>query len=258
MSDIHYPPDFVTGLQMQWGTGFLSPGGAAEVKDILKRVDVAGKPVLDIGCGVGGPAMVIASELGAAEVVGIDIEEYLIETAQINVTAARLDDRVSMKLVEEGPLPFPDERFDIVFSKDSLIHVPDKSALYEEVIRVLRPGGVFAASDWLRGDDAENLEGYKEWRSLAVLDFRMQTAAETEAEMQNAGLTDIRTKNRSDWYAGIVAQEVEMMRGDEWRESFVNRFGEEAYEKKLAVRIANGRAAACGGLQPTHLFGRKL
>lgn len=257
MADIHYPPDFVTGLQMQWGTGFLSPGGPAEVAEILDTVDVAGKSVLDIGCGVGGPAMVIAKDLGAADVVGIDIEKYLIETAQDNVSAAGLDDRVSMKLVEEGPLPFPDERFDIVFSKDSLIHVPDKSALYKEVLRVLRPGGEFAASDWLRGDDAEDLDGYKEWRSLAVLDFRMQTPAETETEMRNAGLAGIRTNNRSDWYAGIVAQEVAMMRGDEWRESFVNAFGEEAYEKKLAVRIANGRAAACGGLQPTHLIGRK-
>ncbi len=257
MADIHYPPDFVTGLQMQWGTGFLSSGGPAEVAEILDTVDVSGKSVLDIGCGVGGPAMVIAKDLGAADVVGIDIEKYLIETAQNNVSAAGLDDRVSMKLVEEGPLPFPDERFDIVFSKDSLIHVPDKSALYKEVLRVLRPGGEFAASDWLRGDDAEDLDGYKEWRSLAVLDFRMQTPAETETEMRNAGLTGIRTNNRSDWYAGIVAQEVAMMRGDEWRESFVNAFGEEAYEKKLAVRIANGRAAACGGLQPTHLIGRK-
>ena len=86
----------------------------------------------------------------------------------------------------------------------------------------------------------------------------MQTPTETAVEMQNSGLTDIRIKNRSDWYAGIVAQEVEMMRGDEWREGFVKRFGEEAYVKKVAVRIANGRAAACGGLQPTHLFGRKI
>jgi len=242
---------------MQWGTGFLSPGGPAEVAEILDTVDVAGKSVLDIGCGVGGPAMVIAKDLGASDVVGIDIEEYLIETAQNNVSAAGLVDRVWMKLVEEGPLPFPDECFDIVFSKDSLIHVPDKSTLYKDVLRVLRPGGVFAASDWLRGDDAEDLDGYKEWRSLAVLDFRMQTPAETETEMRNAGLTDIRTNNRSNWYAGIVAQEVAMMRGDEWRENFVNAFGEEAYEKKLAVRIANGRAAACGGLQPTHLIGRK-
>ncbi len=126
---------------MQWGIGFLSPGGPEKVAEILKTVDVAGKSVLDIGCGVGGPAMVIAEELGATDVVGIDIEEYLIETAQENVLAAGLGDRVSMELVEEDPLPFADGRFDIVFSKDSLIHVPDKSALYTKSFAYLRPVG---------------------------------------------------------------------------------------------------------------------
>ena len=116
MTDTHYPPDFVTGLQMQWGTGFLSPGGPEEVVEILKGVDVTGKSVLDIGCGVAGPAMVIAKNLDASEVLGVDIEPYLIETGQQNVAAAGLGDRVSLKLVDVGPLPFPDERFDIVFS----------------------------------------------------------------------------------------------------------------------------------------------
>lgn len=150
-----------------------------------------------------------------------------------------------------GPLPFPDERFDIVFSKDSLIHVPDKSALYREVLRVLKPNGVFAASDWLRGDDAEDLDGYKEWRSLAVLDFRMQSPAETETEMRNAGLTDIRTNNRSDWYADIVAEEVALMHEDGWRESFIKAFGEEAYEKNLQFAppmAALLHAGVCGPL----------
>ena len=258
MTDTHYPPDFVTGLQMQWGTGFLSPGGAEEVAEILKDVEVVGKTVLDIGCGVAGPAMVIARDLGASEVVGIDIEPYLIETGRDNVLAAGLEDRVFLKLVDVGPLPFPDERFDIVFSKDSLIHVEDKSALYRDILRILKPGGIFAASDWLRGENADELDGYKDWRSLAVLDFAMQTVDETWSEMQNAGLTNIRTSNRCDWYAKTVAQEVAMMRESKWRDRFVKAFGEEAYARKLAVRDANGRAAACGGLQQTHLFGQKM
>ena len=85
----------------------------------------------------------------------------------------------------------------------------------------------------------------------------MQTVAQTRSEMENAGLTRIRTTNRCDWYAVTVAKEVAMMRESQWRDRFVNAFGEEAYTRKLAVRDANGRAAACGGLQPTHLFGQK-
>jgi phosphoethanolamine N-methyltransferase len=258
MTDAHYPPEFVTGLEMQWGAGFLSPGGPEEVATILKDVDVSGKTVLDIGCGIAGPAMVIARELSAAKVVGIDIETYLIEKGRENVEAAGLEDRISLELVEVGPLPFPEESFDIVFSKDSLIHVQDKSALYKDILRVLKPGGVFAASDWLRGENADELAGYNEWRSLATLDFTMQTVDETRAEMEAAGLKNTSTNNRGDWYAEQVALEVAMMNGAEWKDRFVNAFGKSAYEMKVAVRAANGRAAACGGLQPTHLFGEKI
>ena len=48
-----------------------------------------------------------------------------------------------------------------------------------------------------------------------------------------------------------------MMESDEWRSQFVATLGEDNYTKKLAVRIANARAAECGGLMPTHLFGRR-
>jgi len=257
MADAHYPPEFVAGLEMQWGAGYLSPGGPEEVTEILRNVDVADKTVLDIGCGIAGPAITIASELAPSKVIGIDIESFLIEKGTENVAAAKLSDLINLQLVSVGPLPFADESFDIVFSKDSLIHVEDKSELYKEVLRVLKPGGVFAASDWLRGENADELDGYNEWRSLAVLDYTMETDRETRAEMTRAGFKDVDTRERQAWYVESVSQEVAMMRNPDWRSLFVEAFGEDGYQRKLAVRSANGRAAECGGLIPTHLFGTK-
>ena len=54
---------------------------------------------------------------------------------------------------------FRPPRFDIVFSKDSIVHIPDKHALMAEVFRVLKPGGRFVASDWLIGHDGRALRG---------------------------------------------------------------------------------------------------
>lgn len=87
--------------------------------------------------------------------------------------------------------------------------------------------------------------------------FSMQTVDETKAEMRAAGLENVTSRDRADWYAKTAANEVAMMESDDWRRQFVDAFGAEGYTKKLALRIANARAAECGGLRPTHLFGTR-
>jgi phosphoethanolamine N-methyltransferase len=257
MSEPHYPPEFVTELELQWGIGFLSPGGPEEVKEILRDITVRDAVLLDIGCGIGGPDIVIARDLSPKRIIGIDIESFLIEKCHENIARAGMGEVVDIRLVEVGPLPFDDQSFDIVFSKDSLIHVEDKAALYREVLRVLKPDGQFAASDWLRSANADKLAGYKEWRSLTSLSFSMQTAEETQAEMIDAGFVDVTSRDRNKWYIEAAQQEIDMMKSDEWQNQYIAEFGEDNYTEGLVLRIANARAAECGGLRPTHLFGRR-
>jgi cyclopropane fatty-acyl-phospholipid synthase-like methyltransferase len=63
------PHDYDTAmldmLQIIWGEGYLSPGGPQAVREIMQGLDLAGKRVLDIGCGIGGLDQVLVS-LGAA------------------------------------------------------------------------------------------------------------------------------------------------------------------------------------------------
>jgi hypothetical protein len=55
--DIEYTDEFITKLQIAFGKGFLSPGGVEEVAKIVEGIDLSGKEVLDIGVGIGGPAV---------------------------------------------------------------------------------------------------------------------------------------------------------------------------------------------------------
>ncbi len=74
--DIQYPDHFIERLHTIWGEGFLSPGGAEEVWEIVNGIDLSGKVVLDVGFGTGGPAIALAKDHHGAKVVGIDWSCY--------------------------------------------------------------------------------------------------------------------------------------------------------------------------------------
>jgi ubiquinone/menaquinone biosynthesis C-methylase UbiE len=70
---------------------------------------------------------------GAAEVIGIDVEEQLIDASRTFIAGRGLSENIRFMLVEPGPLPFSDNSFDMVFTKDAMVHIPDKATLYREV-----------------------------------------------------------------------------------------------------------------------------
>src|SRR5690606_11951053 len=68
--DLNYDDRDTAFLEALWGEGYLSPGGAEEVARVLDGVDLAGKAVLDIGCGTGAITLSLARDHGAAHVTG--------------------------------------------------------------------------------------------------------------------------------------------------------------------------------------------
>ena len=252
----HYTNEFIDRLEILWGEGFLSPGGNAEVKEILNGLDVVGKSILDIGCGTGGAELVLAGELNAGQVTAIDVESQMIERTQKRIANAALTDRVEVRLVEPGPLEFPNNSFDVVFSKDSMVHIPDKKALFDEVLRVLRARCVFAASDWLVGENADSSSEWEEFCELAHLSFSFATASEMETQMRIAGFVDVSSIDRNAWYKPITVQEVEQLEGP-LRTQIIEVSDEETYQHWLKVRRALRDSVAVGALRPTHLRGYK-
>jgi phosphoethanolamine N-methyltransferase len=249
--DIQYPDEFIDRLHVVWGQGFLSPGGPEEVREIVRGLDLEGKALLDIGCGTGGPASVLAKETGAL-VTGLDVEPQLLERARRTAEAAGVADRISFILAEPGPLPFEAARFDVVFSKDALIHIPDKRALYGEILRVLKPGGIFAASDWLAGAAAMDDPAFRRYVDLGHLKFTMATAEETAAIMRESGFAEVATRDRNAWFKEVSAREAAAIAGP-LREQIIAVSDVQIYERWRDGRKALAEATAQGSLRPTHL-----
>jgi SAM-dependent methyltransferase len=107
--------------------------------------------VLDIGCGIGGPARSVAATFGC-NVIGVDLSPGFIEAAIYLTARCGLSDRVTFQVGNALHLPFEDAAFDVVFLQHVAMNIADRAALYTEVHRILTPGGRFATYDLVLGD----------------------------------------------------------------------------------------------------------
>lgn len=219
-----YHNNMVQLLELLWGDGYMAPGGPGNVARLLEGTDPSGKRILDIGCGIGGPARELAATHGAT-VVGIDLEEPLIEKAIADTAAAGLGSKVQFVHVEPGPLAFPDNDFDIVVSSGAMTQTPDKPAIFAEVLRVLRPGGHFRCYEWFRSD-REYSDDMHYWFKLEGLTYEMVTQDQLGALLDEAGFDDVLVTDASAWYRAESQREYELIRGELY-ETVVDKLGQQ-------------------------------
>ncbi|QMU70541.1 methyltransferase domain-containing protein [Streptacidiphilus sp. P02-A3a] len=109
----------------------------------------AGDRLLDVGCGVGAPAVRLARRTGAA-VTGISVSQEQVARANELARSTSLLEHVSFQRADAMRLPFADASFDSVFALESMPHMPDRAQVLREMRRVLRPGGRIVLTDFYR------------------------------------------------------------------------------------------------------------
>lgn len=243
-------------LQILWGDGFLSPGGPDEVDLVLEGSDIRGCRVLDIGAALGAIDVLLVQRHGAGSVVGIDVDPGLLAQAELRIARNGLTDRIRTQCVTPGALPFPDEAFDVVFSKDSIVQIPGKPALYAEIIRVLRPGGRFIASDWLRGGEGAFSPDMLEFFRLEGIAYNLISLQECATLLRSVGFAEIEVRDRNAWYCDLARRELTAMEGD-LRVNIVERIGAARAGHFLANWRQMLRVLEQGELRPGHVKARK-
>ena len=251
-----YDAAMQTLLQLLWGEGFLSPGGAAEVAYLLEGSNIAGCSVLDIGCGLGAVDELLITRHGARSVLGVDIDPALLATMAQRIECAGLAARITPLCVKPGPLPLADDSFEVVFSKDAIVQIPDKAAVFSDAYRLLRPGGRLIVSDWLRDGSGSYSEEMLEFFRLEGIAYNMANVAETTAALAGVGFREIEVRDRNAWYCSLARRELAALEG-ELRPLVSERIGRER-----AAHFVNNwrqmvRVLERGELRPAHLKARK-
>jgi len=206
-----YHDAMVSLLELIWGEGFMAPGGKGNIAKLLDGLDLRGKNLLDIGCGLGGPALVMAGDYGA-HVTGIDLEAHLIEQASKRAVTQGLDNQTEFITVKAGPLNFNNQSFDVVLTSGALTQTADKSGLFAECYRVLRPGGTLTCYEWMKSP-GEYSQAMLHFFEMEGLTYALETLPRFGELLAAAGFIDIRLEDASDWYRREARREYELLKG---------------------------------------------
>ncbi len=244
-----YHESLVEMLELIWGKGFMTPGGPENVRKTVAGLDLRDKLVLDIGCGIGGPALVLAGELGA-RVVGLDLEAPVIARAKASAAEAGLADRIEFRQVAPGPIELDDASVDVAFSAGAFTQIADKLGMFREVHRVLKPGGVFACYDWMKGEGPYSAD-MAYWFEMEGLTYAMETLEAHRAILAEAGFVDIGLSD--DWrsYRDLCREEYAQMQGH-LKARMIELLGREQQEHFLENWRAMVAVLDKGELRPGH------
>jgi SAM-dependent methyltransferase len=125
-------------------------GGRKASENFLDQLHFSTKQhVLDVGCGLGGPARFVASRY-QSRVTGIDLTNEYVETGKMLCEWVGLDHLISLHQCSALAMPFADETFDGAYMLHVGMNIEDKEKLCREVSRVLRPGSLFGIYDVMR------------------------------------------------------------------------------------------------------------
>ncbi|MEX0811374.1 MAG: methyltransferase domain-containing protein [Chitinophagales bacterium] len=170
--------------------------------------------VLDLGCGIMGPARNIARVSGAY-ITGLTINVHQVERAKTLNRESGIDHLLQVVQGDFMEIPFPDNSFDKIYAIEALCHAPNLIAVYKQALSKLKPGGMACFYEWAMTDQfnpsnpehikiKEMIEygnGIAELKTIAEIDKAIEAAGFEQIE--NIDLLKVNYGNNVPWYSTL-------------------------------------------------------
>jgi ubiquinone/menaquinone biosynthesis C-methylase UbiE len=109
--------------------------------------------ILDVGTGTARIPIIMCQQRPQYLITGVDLAQSMLIIGQRNVEEAGLNQRIRLERVDSKRMPYPDLEFDMLISNSLVHHLPDPLSLFEEIKRLVRPGGAILIRDLIRPEN---------------------------------------------------------------------------------------------------------
>lgn len=222
-----YSRDSILRYERIFGHTWVSTGGETTTKDFLIKLGLEpGQRVLDVGCGTGGSAFFMARHYGVS-VHGIDLSSNMIDIAQdrLNREEKIIQEKVTFELGDITKIELDMNSYDVIYSRDTILHIPDKEGLYKTFFTWLKPGGVLFVTDYCQGNQKHSQEFLDYVRARG---YDLRTVHEYGEVVLQAGFREVQAEDLTKTFISILTNELKYF--EPQQKAFIKDYSEKSYE----------------------------
>ncbi|KAB2090089.1 hypothetical protein ES319_A03G103200v1 [Gossypium barbadense] len=224
LDSVQYKSNSILRYERIFGPGYVSTGGIETTKEFVGKLDLKpGQKVLDVGCGIGGGDIYMAEEFDV-HVVGNDLSVNMISFALERATGLKCS--VEFEVADCTKKVYPDNSFDVIYSRDTILHIHDKPALFRSFYKWLKPGGKLLISDYCKSSKTPSREfaEYIKQRGYDLHDVKSYGQM-----LEDAGFDVILAEDRTDQFLQVLRRELNQVEKE--KDAFISDFSKEDYDE---------------------------
>ena len=209
LDSAQYQESSILQYESIYGADFVSPGGRELALELIATLDLAPTArVLDVGCGLGGSAFLMASEFGL-RVDGIDLSRNMLALAEQKLASNDLSNLVNLQWGDCLELD-AHEQYDATYSRDVFLHIADKALLFERLHTALLPGGKLLFTDYCCGPNpwSNEFDGYVQDRG-----YSLHSTGEYAELISGAGFEQVIANDKTARFIEILQAEQDRIDG---------------------------------------------
>lgn len=222
LDSVQYTLNGILRYERIFGEGFVSTGGIETTKEFVDKLELkAGQKVLDVGCGIGGGDFYMAETFGV-EVTAIDLSVNMISFALERAIGRRC--AVEFEVSDCTKKEYLEGTFDVIYSRDTMLHIQDKPTLFQKFYKWLKPGGRLLISDYCKKHGTASLEFHEYIKQRG---YDLHDVDGYGQMLRGAGFDIVIAEDRTDQFIKILQKELFSAEKD--KDAFIRDFSEEDY-----------------------------